>query len=103
MTQAQAARTSFTEFLLRQKGFEEAEHEKWEIARWSAWHAYNLSPFLKPASRPKTPQDIMTFPWEGEVVKKKKRVTRKMAKIEDWEKNALASIFTDYFKRKYNS
>lgn len=105
MTQAQAARTSFTEFLLRRRGAEEAEHERWEIARWSAWHAYNLSPFLKPANRPKTPQDIVTFPWEDGAAKnrREKKVTRKMARITDAERDALNAIMKDFFKRKYSS
>ena len=105
MTQAQAARTSFTEFLLRHRGAEEVEHERWELARWSAWHAYNLSPFLKPGNRPKRPQDIVTFPWEEDPKKKAKerKVTRKMARITDAERNALDAIMKDFYQRKYSS
>lgn len=102
MTQAQAARTSFTEYLQRRKGAEDAEHERYELARWTVWHSYNLSPFLKPGRKPRTPQDVVIFPWE-EGAKKAKRITKKMAKVKDWEREALNAIAKDFFSRKYSS
>jgi len=105
MTQAQAARTSFTEYLQRRKGAEDAEHERYELARWTVWHSYNLSPFIKPGRRPKTPQDLVTFPWEDGAAKgrKEKRITKKMARITDAERDALNAIMKDFFQRKYSS
>ena len=102
MTQVQAARTSMGEYLQRRKGAEEEQHERWELARWLAWHSYNLSPFLKAHNRPKTPKDLTTFPWEGPT-KKQKRITRKDARVTDAERAALDAIMKDFYQRKYSS
>ena len=81
MTQVQAARTGMTEYRQRLKGWEDAQHEQWELARWLAWHSYNLSPFLKQGQRPKTAKDVQTFPWEKGGKKPTKRQARKKARI----------------------
>lgn len=99
MTQAQAARTGMVEYRQRLKGWEAGQHEEWERARWLAWHQYNLNPFLKAGQRPKTPKDLAPFPWEEKT--KSKKITRKMAKITDAERDALNAIMTDFYSRKY--
>lgn len=101
MTQVQAARTGMTEYRQRLKGCEDAQHEQWELARWLAWHSYNLSPCLKQGQRPKTAKDVQTFPWEEGGKKPSKRAARKKARITDAERAALDAIMQDFYKRKY--
>lgn len=64
MTEEQAARTGFREFMLRKKGKEEEQRERWTIARWMCWQEVLLSPNIKQGSKPKTPQAFCRFPWE---------------------------------------
>ena len=100
MSQVQAARVGMTEYQQRLKGWEAGQHEEWERTRWLAWHQYNLSPFLKSAHRPRTPQDLAPFPWED--APKPKKVTRKMAKVSQAEQDALNAIMKDFYQRKYS-
>lgn len=100
MTQKQAALTGMTEYQQRREGWEKGRQEQWELTRWLAWHHYSLSPFLK--QKPRTPKDIVTFPWEdGGDKKLTKRQARKRAKVTDAERDALDAIMQDFYKRKY--
>lgn len=99
MTQAQAARTGMTEYRQRLKGWEDEQHERWELTRWLAWHSYNLSPFLK--NKPKSAKDVQTFPWEDGGKKQTKRQRRKKARITEQERAALDAIMKDFYSRKY--
>ena len=103
MTQAQAARTGMTEYRQRLKGWEDEQHERWELTRWLAWHQYNLSPFLKQGQRPKTAKDLQVFPWEEGAKKPSKRTAKKRAKITAEERAALDAIMKDFYSRKYSS
>lgn len=38
--------------------------ERWALARWMMWQEMLLSPHIKPANKPKTPQFFCRFPWE---------------------------------------
>lgn len=98
MRQAEAAKVGMEEYRQRLEGWEKARQERWELERWSAWHAYNLSPFLK--HKPKKPADVITFPWEK---KETKKATRKKAKITQQEVDALNAIMKDFYERKYSS
>lgn len=98
MRQEEAARVGMEEYRQRLEGWEKDRQDEWELARWSAWHHYNLSPFLK--QKPKKPGDVVTFPWEK---KEKKKVTRKQAKITQKEVDALNAIMKDFYERKYSS
>ena len=61
-TVVQAARTSYEEFLLLTEGKAAEDHAEWERARWRVFMEWAVSPNLK--RRPKTPQDVVVFPWE---------------------------------------
>lgn len=98
MTQGQAARVGMEEYRQRFEGWTKGKQEDWELARWSAWHSYNLSPFLK--HKPRKPKDIVAFPWEK---KETKKVTKKKAKITSEELDALNAIMRDFYTRKYSS
>ncbi len=58
----EAAQTPYAEYLLLVEGRNEAEKGDWEKLRWMAYMHWRIAPNLK--QRPKTPQDIITFPWE---------------------------------------
>ena len=64
MTEKQAALTSFHEYILRFEGAEKKERSKWERLRWLEWHQTLLSPYIKPANKPSSPQAFMRFGWE---------------------------------------
>ena len=64
MTEEQAARTSFREYILRRDGHERGLRQQWTIARWMAWRDVLLSPNIKAIDKPKSPQDFLRFPWE---------------------------------------
>lgn len=102
MSIVQAARTSYEEYELRRQGHEQQQREAYELARWTVWHSYQLSPFLKPGSRPAAPADVWKFHWEQGAGKTRK-LTRKDARLKDGEVEALNAIFKDFFKRKYSS
>lgn len=91
-----------TEYRQRLKGWEDDQHERWEMTRWLAWHQYNLSPFLDKGKRPKTPKDLAPFPWEAGA-RKPKKITRKKARVTQEEVDALNAIMKDFYQRKYSS
>ena len=95
MTQKQAALTSMGEYQQRLKGKEEERREAWELARWEIFHTYLIAPFLK--RRPSKATDIATFPWEKTTTKK---ATKRTARVQQWEKDALAAIMTDFLARR---
>jgi len=64
MSRWQAAQVSLPELNQRYNGWSEEQKQKWEIARWVVWNEYRLSPYIKPADKPKSPTDIFKF--EGE-------------------------------------
>ena len=68
----QSAMTSFEELNLLSDGHARREQEKWERLRWRVFMDWAISPNLK--NRPKTPQDIVRFPWEKEVAPEVKSV-----------------------------
>lgn len=89
------------EYRQRFAGWEQEQRERYELARWTVWHSYNLSPYLKPGYRPKAPKDVYPFPWDKGA--KKKKITRKDARITEQEKAALDAIMKDFYQRKYSS
>ena len=101
MTRVQAARTSMTEYRMRVEGHEQEMRERYELARWEVWHHYNLSPWLKAGVRPKKPIDVIRFEWEEPA--KKKRITRKQARVSEVETAALEALMKDFYNRKYSS
>ena len=58
----EAAQTSYAEYMLLVEGRNEAEKGDWEKMRWMAYMQWAISPNLK--RRPRTPQDVVRFPWE---------------------------------------
>lgn len=69
----EAALTSYHEFELLFEGFSHREQEKWERTRWQVFMEWTISPNLK--RRPRTPQDVIRFPWEKD----------KLAEVKDIE------------------
>lgn len=65
-TVREAAMTSLREYNLLVEGNNARIQEEWEQLRWQAYMQWSISPNLK--RRPKTPQDIIRFPWEKEKV-----------------------------------
>ena len=61
-TIVQSALTSLHEYELLVEGHSRKEQEKWERLRWDVFMGWAISPNLK--QRPKTPQDVIRFPWE---------------------------------------
>lgn len=57
-----AAMTSMEEYRLLAEGHEQHQREEWERLRWKVYMDWSISPNLK--KRPRTPQDIIRFPWE---------------------------------------
>ena len=64
LTEEQAARTGYHEYLLRVKGKDEELQERWALARWMMWQEMLLSPNIKQGHKPRTPQAFCRFPWE---------------------------------------
>lgn len=60
----EAALTSLEEFNLLAEGFTQNQRETWERERWRVYMDWAISPNLK--RRPRTPQDVVRFPWEIE-------------------------------------
>ena len=58
----EAALTSLEEFNLLAEGFTQNRRETWERERWRVYMDWAISPNLK--RRPRTPQDVVRFPWE---------------------------------------
>jgi hypothetical protein len=63
-TLREAALTSLEEFNLLAEGFTQNQRETWERERWRVYMDWAISPNLK--RRPRTPQDVVRFPWEIE-------------------------------------
>lgn len=58
----EAALTSLEEFNLLAEGHAAEQQEIWERERWHVYMDWAISPNLK--RRPRTPQDVVRFPWE---------------------------------------
>lgn len=56
--------TSFEELRFLQEGKDAETRPLWEVARWMQFHQTHLSPFVKAHHQPKTPMDIVRFPWD---------------------------------------
>lgn len=63
-TLVQAARTSYSEFLLLAEGWKQQVRDDWERRRWEIFMHWTISPNLK--KRPNKPQEVIRFPWEKE-------------------------------------
>lgn len=63
-TLKEAALTSLKEYELIAEGHKKTAQEEWERVRWEVFMGWAVSPNLK--RRPKTPQDVIRFPWEKE-------------------------------------
>ena len=63
-TITQSALTSLHEYELLVEGHAKVEQEQWERLRWEVFMQWAISPNLK--RRPRTPQDVIKFPWEKE-------------------------------------
>lgn len=63
-TLKESALTSLREYELLVEGHSRKEQEEWERLRWEVFMQWAISPNLK--RRPRTPQDIIKFPWEKE-------------------------------------
>lgn len=99
MTEEQAARTGFREFLLRRKGKEEEQRERWTIARWMCWQDVLLSPNIKQGSKPRTPTAFCRFPWEqGEAEEMEEKA--KAFRITPEQEAELNRIMADFDARK---
>lgn len=59
--------TSLEEYKLLVEGDERRTQEEWERVRWHVYMEWAVAPLLK--RRPRTPQDVIRFPWEKEQVK----------------------------------
>lgn len=71
-TITQSALTSLKEYELLLEGHSRTQQEKWERTRWEVFMGWAVSPNLK--HRPRTPQDVIRFPWEKETVTEAKEV-----------------------------
>ena len=71
-TITQSALTSLKEYELLLEGHSRTQQEKWERTRWEVFMGWAVSPNLK--RRPKTPQDVIRFPWEKETTTDVKEV-----------------------------
>lgn len=83
----EAAMTSFEEYRILAEGHEQRMQEEWERARWQVFMQWTIAPLLK--RRPRTPQDIVRFPWEKEQVKE--------VNVEPLTENEIAGL-CDMFK-----
>lgn len=63
-TITQSALTSLKEYELLLEGHSRKEQEEWERVRWEVFMAWAISPNLK--RRPRSPHDLIRFPWEKE-------------------------------------
>ena len=54
------------------EGHSRTQQEKWERTRWEVFMGWAVSPNLK--HRPRTPQDVIRFPWEKETATEVKEV-----------------------------
>lgn len=77
------------------KGKEEEIHEHWTLVRWLAWQEMLLSPNIKPAHKPKTPQSFCRFPWEQENIKELEEKARQY-QVTPEEESALNKILQEW-------
>lgn len=78
--------TSYREYLLLSEGHAKSEQEQWERLRWQVYMEWAVSPNLK--KRPRTPQDVIRFPWE-----KEQPVTREVEPLTEEEIQKIGRIF----------
>ena len=71
-TITQSALTSLKEYELLVEGHSRKEQERWERLRREVFIGLAVSPNLK--RRPRTPQDVIRFPWEKETTTEVKYV-----------------------------
>lgn len=81
------------------KGAERKFQEKWEIARWLAWHELLLSPNIKPANKPHTAQAFHCFPWEQPTDDELKEKARNYS-VSQEEIEELNRIFAEIEKQQ---
>ena len=70
-TEREAMYTSFREVEMLEKGRQEVMKLHWEIARWEQFMQVSISPNIKPGSKPHTPQAMLRFPWERQMMEVK--------------------------------
>lgn len=70
-TEREAMYTSFREVEMLEKGKQEVMKLHWEIARWEQFMQVSISPNIKRGSKPHTPQAMLRFPWERQVMEAK--------------------------------
>ena len=58
----EAAMTSLAEYEMLMEGHNRRMQNEWERTRWMVFMEWSISPNLK--RRPRTPQDVVRFPWE---------------------------------------
>ena len=71
-TIVQSALTSLHEYELLVEGHSRKQQEKWERLRWEVFMGWAISPNLN--RRPKTPQDVIRFPWEKDTTPEMKDI-----------------------------
>lgn len=91
-TEKEAMYTSFREVMMLDEGMQHEDRLRWEIARWEQYMQINLTPNLKPGTRPRRLQDVLRFPWEDQMeYKAPERLTTD-------QKKALLSIKEMFYK-----
>ena len=90
-TEAQAARTSFRELRLLREGKEQERKDRYELARWIAFHIYSQNPYIKPP-RAHTAQSCCRFPWE-ETTEEEAREAAERCRVTPEEEAKLNEIF----------
>lgn len=97
MTEEQAARTSWHEYQVRLKGWDEQMRSKWTLARWQCYQVIHWDPMLKNAARPKKPTDICKFPWEQETPEELQRKAEeyKITPEQEAELNKIIKILDE--------
>lgn len=70
-TEREAMYTSFREVEMLEKGRQEYIKMYWEIARWEQFMQVSISPNIKPGNKPHTPQAMLRFPWERQMMEVK--------------------------------
>lgn len=94
-TLKEAALTSLEEFNLLAEGLTQEQQEIWERERWRVFMDWSISPNLK--RRPRTPQDVVRFPWE----ENKAAEARNYEPLTEAEINKISRIFN--IERKHIS
>lgn len=92
MTEEQAGWTSYREFELRLKGWNERERREWERARWQMFLVMQMHPNIKQHHKPKSPQEWIPFDWERKPQERK--AAPKRCKVTKKEMDKLKEIFS---------